>query len=355
MVYLRIPFMMLAVVNLLAGIWAGLNRMGWDLPLAPLAVHHGAIMVGGFLGTLIALEKVIPLKRNFLLAIPLISAMSLVMAIPGYFNIGVFFLITGSVGLLIVLALYVYMYPRDLSALLMLLGASCLIVGNVMLLQTRFYPSAFPWWMGFILLTVTGERLELSKFLPVSKLTKYLLLGFLALFLLGILIPFHENGEYLSGLALTGVAIWMLRNDVISIGLRKKELTRFSAVSLLLANGWLLIEGILMIALPNTLLGYDILVHVFFIGYAFSMIFAHGPIILPGVLGITGKPYHPILFGWLFLVQGSLLIRVGADAFGSLEGRKISGIFSGVGIMLYFITLIVLVIRSRYLLKPIKR
>ena len=99
MVYLRIPFMILAVVNLLAGLWAGLIRIGWNLPVAPLTVHHGAIMVGGFLTTLIALEKVIPLKRNLLLIIPMISAFSLVMTIPGYFNIGLGFLLVGSMGL----------------------------------------------------------------------------------------------------------------------------------------------------------------------------------------------------------------------------------------------------------------
>src|SRR6478609_9043629 len=124
--------MMLAVVNLLAGIWAGLHRLGWDLPLAPFAVHHGAIMVGGFLTTLIALEKAAPLKRKFLLIIPFISALSIIMVVPGYFNQGLLFLITGSVGLLAVHAYYLYVYPKDLSGLLMLMGASCLVVGNVM-------------------------------------------------------------------------------------------------------------------------------------------------------------------------------------------------------------------------------
>ena len=64
MSWLRVPFMLVAVINLIAGMWAGLIRLGWELPVAVIAVHHGAIMVGGFLTTLIALEKAIPLKRN---------------------------------------------------------------------------------------------------------------------------------------------------------------------------------------------------------------------------------------------------------------------------------------------------
>jgi uncharacterized protein (DUF983 family) len=322
--------------------------MGWDLPVTPVAVRHGAIMVGGFLATLIALEKAIPLKRKIALVVPVISALSLLMTLPGYYHTGLFFLIAGSVGLFIIHAYYLYLHPRDLSIVLMLIGAGCLIVGNVMLIRTQFYPASFPWWMGFLLFTITAERIELSKFLPVSANAKFLLLSFLALFLLGLLIPFHGIGKYLSAVAIIGIALWMLRHDVMRIGLKKKGLTRFSSVSLLIANGWLIVNGILLVFMPDTAYSYDILVHSFFIGYAFAMIFAHGPIILPGVLGITSKPFHPVLYAWLFLVQGSLLFRLIADSLFNIEWRKLSGILSGVGILLYFITLVVLVIRERH-------
>ncbi len=347
MAYLRIPFMLAAVFNLIAGIWAGLIRLGWDLPLTPIAVHHGAIMVGGFLTTLIALEKVIPLKRKPAFFVPVISALSLIMVIPGYFHAGLYFLLAGSVGLFIIHAYYLYLHPRDLSIILMMIGAGCLIVGNAMLVQKQFYPAAFPWWMGFLLFTITAERIELSKFLPVSSKMKYLLLGFMALFLLGVIIPFHGIGKYLSAVAMICIAVWMLQHDVMRIGLKKAGLTRFSSVALLFANGWLIINGVLLIVMPDTAYSYDTLVHSFFIGYALAMIFAHGPIILPGVLGITSKPYHPVLYGWLFLVQGSLLLRLIADSLISTEWRKISGILTGAGILLYFVSLVVLVIKER--------
>ena len=295
MSYWRIPFMLAAVLNLIAGIWAGLIRLGWNLPLTPVAVHHGAIMMGGFLATLIALEKAIPLKRNIALVVPVISALSLLMAVPGYYHTGLYFLIAGSVGLFIIHASYLYLHPRDLSIVLMLVGAGSLIVGNAMLIRTQFYPASFPWWMGFLILTITAERIELSKFLPVSTNARYLLLSFLALFLLGLLIPFHGIGKYISAASMIGIAIWMLKHDVMRIGLKKKGLTRFSSISLLIANGWLIVNGILLMSMPDTAFSYDILVHSFFIGYTFAMIFAHGPIILPGVLGIISKPYHPIL------------------------------------------------------------
>ncbi len=347
MAYFRIPFMILAVINLLVGLWAGWIRAGWNFPGTSLSVHHGAIMVGGFLTTLIALEKAIPLKRNIVLIVPLISALSLIMAIPGYFNPGLYFLLAGSIGLFGIHMWYLYLYPRDLSALLMLAGAGCLVVGNGMLIHEKFYPSAFPWWMGFLLLTITAERLELSKFLPVSTGVKYFLLGLLTLFLTGILMPFYGIGKYVSGASFLCIAVWMLRYDVIRVGLKKDGLTRFSSIALMVANAWLMVEGILFMLLPETALSYDMMVHVFFIGYTFSMIFAHGPIILPAVLGISIKPYHPVLYAWIILVQGSLLMRIISDALGSFDGRKISGILSGAGILLYFITLVVVTIRAR--------
>lgn len=348
MSYWRIPFMLAAVLNLIAGIWAGLIRLGWNLPLTPVAVHHGAIMVGGFLATLIALEKAIPLKRNIALVVPVISALSLLMAVPGYYHTGLYFLIAGSVGLFIIHASYLYLHPRDLSIVLMLVGAGSLIVGNAMLIRTQFYPASFPWWMGFLLFTITAERIELSKFLPVSTIAKYLLLSFLALFLLGLLIPFHGIGKYISAASMIGIAIWMLKYDIMRLGLKKTGLTRFSSIALLIANGWLIVNGILLMSMPDTAFSYDILVHSFFIGYTFAMIFAHGPIILPGVLGIISRPYHPILYASLFLVQGSLLLRMIADSLLNSEWRKMSGIITGAGILLYFATLIVLVVRQRY-------
>jgi hypothetical protein len=281
------------------------------------------------------------------LVVPLISALGLIMAVPGYFHTGLYFMLAGSVGLFAILAYYFYLYPRDLSAAIMLGGAGCLVAGNGMLIQKLLYPAAFPWWMGFLLLTITAERLELSKFLPVTLKNKYWLLGFLVLFVAGLLMPFHGPGKYLSGTALISVAAWMLRFDVIRIGLKKDGLTRFSSIALALANGWLILDGMLLMLMPETALSYDMLVHVFFIGFVFSMIFAHGPVILPGVLGIVFKPYHPILYVWLFLLDGSLLLRVIGDAAGSPEIRKITGILSGAGILLYFMTIVVLVVRKR--------
>lgn len=340
----RIPFIVAALVNLIAGIWSGLIRIGWTLPGSEWAVHHGAIMIGGFLTTLIALEKVISLKRKLAFIVPAISAISLIMVIPGFFQAGIYFLLMGSVGLLLIHSWYLYRYPGELPMLLMLVGAVCLVMGNVMLIDMKFYPAAIPWWMGFLLFTITAERLELSRFLPVSKIIRYWLISFLLLYIIGILLPFHVYGKILSGIALTLIAVWMMRFDMMRIGIRKTGLTKFSAISLLVANMWLLITGLLMFVSLESAFEYDMLVHSFFIGYTISMIFAHGPIILPGVMGYNFKPFHSILFVWLILLHGSLLLRIISDAWLLLELRAISGLLSVSAILIYFVSLAILVL-----------
>ncbi len=338
--------MLAAGINMILGIWAGLIRIGWTLPATTLAVHHGALMVGGFLTTLIALEKVVPLKKKAAYAVPVISALSLLMVIPGYFQIGIYFMLAGSLGLVIIHAWYLYVYPRELTLLLMLVGAIFLITGNAILIDSKFYPAAFPWWMGFLLYTITAERLELSRFLPVTKTTKYWLLSFLALFVLGVVVPFHMYGKYISGFAVIFIALWMMRNDVMRIGIKKSGVIKFSAIALLLANVWLLITGLILLLSGDNLYSYDMVVHGFFIGYAMSMIIAHGPIILPGVLGLSVKPFHSILYAWLILLHASLLLRILSDAWIKEEWRTLSGLLSGVGIIFYFVSLVVLVIRQ---------
>ncbi len=55
-----------ALAALLAGLWAGLVRIGWPRPrlYAPLPAAHGPLMVCGFLGTLICLERAVALNRG---------------------------------------------------------------------------------------------------------------------------------------------------------------------------------------------------------------------------------------------------------------------------------------------------
>jgi hypothetical protein len=330
--------MLLAVLNLLAGLTAGLTRIGWELEIPRLAPSHGAIMVGGFLGTLIALEKLIPLKNKLLYLIPVLSGGSLIMFFVGMSQEAILMITTASLFLSGVFVYY-YVKHRELQYLIMLAGALCWLIGNVLLYSRNFYPLSFPLWLGFILLIIVGERIEITKFLPVTKKEKSILFALLIGYVLSSFLSFHGIGNIVAALSLIGISLWLLRYDVITISISKHGLTRYVAVALLCGYMALLLCGVFLISLRDSIMSYDTVVHTFFLGFVFSMIFAHGPIILPGVLGISLKPYHKVFYLWLIVLQVSWLTRAYAD--NSLDPylRQISGAVSAVAILGYFISL----------------
>jgi hypothetical protein len=337
---LRALFAVFAFVNLVIGVLAGFGRLGLSFPLSYAVVNHGAVMVGGFLGTLVTLEKVIPLKKKALLIFPAMSGLSILPFINGNFVVGASLVLAASAGLMITYLIYVSR-QRALYLYIMLGGAVCWLVGNSLLLHGRFFPAAFPWWMGFLLLTIVGERLELSKFLPVSNQIRAVLLVFLGLVVAGLIIPFHRYGSYVAGVGMMGAAVWLMRFDMVGVSLRKSGLTRFIGYALMCGYCALMLEGVFLLALPDVPFAYDIIVHTFFLGFVFSMIFAHGPIILPGVLGLSVKPYHAFFYVPLVLLVASVLIRIVAGMnLLPYEARTTSAWMTATAMVLYFVTLL---------------
>jgi hypothetical protein len=242
----RLPFVVLAMLSLITGLLAGLHRIGWTLPLSGVSSNHGAIMVGGFLGTLITLEKIIPLKRNILYVFPIISGSSVALFFIGEPTYSALCLITASAGLCIVFLIYL-ISERSMIYLLMFAGAACWLIGNTLLIIHNFYPVALPWWMAFALLIITSERLELMKFLPVSRKQKFVFIGMLFTFLIGCMISFHGVGNYFAALSLVSISIWLMRYDVVALNVKKHGLPRYVGVGLLSGYVSLLFTGIFLL------------------------------------------------------------------------------------------------------------
>src|SRR5215510_14508629 len=81
----RLVLIALAGISLLTGLWAGLARMGWLLPTPynQFVLVHGPLMVVGFLGTLIGLERAVALKQSWAYGIPVLSALSALSGLVG--------------------------------------------------------------------------------------------------------------------------------------------------------------------------------------------------------------------------------------------------------------------------------
>ncbi|MDN3670691.1 hypothetical protein QWY93_15310 [Echinicola jeungdonensis] len=338
----------LVLLALLVGIIGGWLRLGWQGIIIPKAAAlHGLLMVGGFMGTMISLERSLIMKKKGWLLVPVISLLSIPIYLGGYFTLGIWAQVLASAGL--VTLMYFQYSQRKLSEqLLLMVGAMFWLVGNILVLKTQFIPQGSSWWIGFIMLTIVGERLEFGKFLPNPKWSRPLMFVLLGLFTLGLLFPFHQMGHQLVGTTTIGAGLWLIRFDMARFAVRKQGIHRFIGWGLLMGYCWLVLFGCIVLAFPNHPLYYDLFLHSFFLGFAFSMIWAHGPIMLPTFLKIHHTIYHPLMWVIWGFFQVSLIARLGFGFVQNMEARKWLGVVNGWIIILFFVLFIVLIIRSKY-------
>jgi uncharacterized protein DUF1722 len=74
----RVPLMAIGMLSMACGAWLGLVRLGWNLPLPfpDQLIAHGPLMVCGFLGTLISLERAIALGSRWGYAAPALAQLT---------------------------------------------------------------------------------------------------------------------------------------------------------------------------------------------------------------------------------------------------------------------------------------
>ena len=350
--------MILAALALLAGLWAGLVRMGWQLPpiLLRLPAQHGPLMVSGFLGTLISLERAVALSQNqggrriYYLA-PLLAglgALTLFFALPPIIPRGLSTL--GALGLVLIF-IVIYRLQSTIDHAVMGIGALLWLVGNSLWLAGSPVFHVVPWWAGFLILTIAGERLELARVLMLKKTTRTTFLIIVAVFLAGLLLSLvaFDAGLRLVGLALLALGVWLLRYDIARRTIRQKGLTRFIAACLLPGYVWLMVSGLLWMGYGSHYVAgpiYDAMLHTIFLGFVFSMIFGHAPVIVPAVLGVQ-VPYSPFFYSYLLLLHLSLIMRVMGDLLLQMPLRRWGGLLNEVAVVLFLLVTAVAVLRGK--------
>jgi hypothetical protein len=134
------------LLALLAVLWAGLLRIGWAVPsFAPgLALAHGPLMVAGFLGTLISLERAVALERRWAYLAPLLHALGalLALALPGPLGP---LLITLSACMLVLMFEAILRRQPALFTGVMLAGALIWLISNLLWLFGRPIAAVVPW------------------------------------------------------------------------------------------------------------------------------------------------------------------------------------------------------------------
>jgi hypothetical protein len=320
------------------GLWVGLARLGLSLPggWPRLAEFHGALMTGGFLGTLICLERAVALGRWWAYAAPAFSACAAVALMAGFFGLSnVLFLAAGV--LLTVNSAAVIARQAAMFTVVLGIGSVCWAVGTFEWLLGASARQSSTWWLAFLVLTIAAERLEMSRLVSTTLSRQAVFSAALLLIIVGALRDELAKGEgWLTGLGLLASTLWLARHDIATRTVRLAGQPRFTATCLLAGYVWLGAAGILFLSAPLRVspFWYDAVVHAIAIGFVISMIFGHAPIILPAVARVK-VTFRPAAYLPLSLLHLSVLLRMFADITGAAEPRTISGPLTVLAIALY--------------------
>jgi len=348
----RLPMLFLGMCALCAGVLAGLARVGVAVPAlaADQAGNHGALMISAFLGTVISLERAVALPRIWPYLAPLGAALGGLALLAGapLWGAQTLFIVAGIV-LTAASGLILRQQPATYTATLAL-GALSWLLGSIVWTATGAMIFAVPWWMAFLVLTIAGERLELARFLPTPAVARRLFVLIVAVTIIGLA---WSAGPVAPGLplfaaGLAALSLWLLRYDIARHTVRQDGLTRYIAVCLLAGYVWLAFGGLLGVAggfSPGSPLR-DAALHAVFLGFVFSMIFGHAPIIFPAVARVR-IAYHPTFYLQLVLLHASLLARVVGDLGGLPALRQAAAIANGVALLVFVATILIGVVRGR--------
>lgn len=312
------PFGLLAMASLVGGTWGGLARVGWTVPVGEGAVvlQHGGIMVVGFLATVIGIERAVAVRTPSAVLAPAASATA-----------GVTLMLGGPMTVAVALAIIsaaaytwtlfrVWRQQPQVGAVAMLAGAAALLAAAATWLLTGQYAQVIPWWMAFLVLTVVGERLELTRFQRVGRAGIAVGCAMFAALIAGPALVHidHTSGTVLQGAGMAGAAGWSAMRDPARRTMRAGGIACLAGVGVLIAYTWLTAAGLLLLTYglrPGTL-SYDAVVHSFFIGFVFAAIIAHEPLIAPAVTGVDFV-FSRWLYVPLVLLGVGLAGRIGGD------------------------------------------
>ncbi|EYR65269.1 hypothetical protein N866_00390 [Actinotalea ferrariae CF5-4] len=351
----RIPIFVAAVISLLAGLWGGLLLLGLPVPTvtSTTASDHGPLMVLGFLGTVISLERAVALARPWGFLAPASAGLGGIAVLLGQALAGRLLLCVASI-LLVVVYVVVHRVQPAVHLRVMAAGAVCWYVATVLWLAGWTVPQLVPWLAGFLVLTIVGERLELARvgLLRPASVRQFTVASsvFLAGLVLTTLPTLAVVGTRVAGAGLLGLALWGAVNDVARRTIKIPGVTRFMAVCLLAGYVWLAVAGVLWLVigdLGSSVAAYDAALHAVFLGFVMSMIFGHAPVIVPAVLRVR-LPFHPSFYLHLGLLHVALAVRlVAGDAFGVTTLWRVGGVATEVAVVLFLVASATAVVRSR--------
>lgn len=338
-----VPVLLLpAAIAMLAGLDAALVLLGLPAPVTGerLAAAHGMLLVLGFVGALIALERAVAWGRPAGFAAPaLLGLGGLLLISPAPLPAAQGALLCGAAALV---GIYVPLWrrQRDVAVLAQALGAVLAVGAAILWWGGVPVAVVVPWLVGFLVLTIAGERVELAR-VAMGPDTDGPLVGLAGGVVAGVVsaLLWPAVGFALLGAALLTVVGWLAAHDVARRTVRATGQARFAACAILAGYLWLAVAAATWLLGGPALDGprYDVVVHSVFLGFTLSMIMAHAPVILPAVLRVPVR-YHPALFVPVALLQLSLVGRLAlGDGLGVRAAWQVGGALNVAAVLLFLV------------------
>jgi len=333
-------------------------------PLTFLQYHHGELMVFAFLAPLLLTERYLG-ATNFSLnrsihIMPFLVVAGAILKVLSWV-IGVTVLNTiGSVVIAIAVVIYVYLLyslgrqsTQPLPFRYMLLAALVLLAGTLFNISRSPVgdPSFTLLLLSFPILTILGERVELSRFLS-PEMYRRAEWGFWVAVTASVVLLFRilvVNSDYMVvawGVLLAVAVVPVLRSELTLVRLGRKGLHLYLGRHLVVSYVWLFLGLLVLVIARESYPLYDAATHSLSIGFVFTMIMAHAPVIIPVILprriAEERLAYYPLtllIIGTGMRVLGYLLGAVGVTI-SALAG------LSGVVVLLAIIAFGVMITRS---------
>lgn len=340
----RIALLGAAAAAMIAGLWGGLVRIGVPLPSRGPAspAEHGVMMVVGFFGALISLERAVALDRRWAFLAPPLAVLGAAAPLPAASLAGAAILLSGS--------LLVWRRQPALFTAVMAIGAGAWLAAAVADLVDAPLHRQAPWLAAFLVLTIVGERLELSRMAPPSTVKQPVFAAAAGVFAAGLVLGLAapRAGAHLFGLGLVSLAAWPTTFDVARRTVRSAGVTRFIAVCLLAGYVWLGVGGLLWVASGELVAGfaYDAALHAVFVGFVLSMVFGHVHLVAPAVMGLS-VPYRRWFVVHLGLLHVSMIVRLAGDLAESVAIRRWGGVGNAAAVVVFLLATVAAVVSGR--------
>ncbi|QGZ57139.1 hypothetical protein [Paraburkholderia acidiphila] len=340
------------VLVLVCAVLAGLARLGVRLPLHAMSsvAWHGVLMLPVFFGALVSLERAVALQRTIYLLAPACAIAAGIVLIAGAAPVVAQSLLMVGASVSLIASLQVLRRQAALHLAVLALAVFCWWLGNLVWLITDDVSACVLCWLSFLILTIAGERLELTRMLRLPRSARYSFFAPVTLMIASL--PWAlwqpDEGTRLFAAGLVLLAVWLARHDIARRTVRQRALTRFIAVCLLGGYGWLALGGVLG-ALGALMPGhpwYDAALHALTLGFVFSMVFGHAPVVVPALTRLPVK-YHPMFYLPLFVLHTGLAMRVAGGLAEIFWLQRAGGIAGAVALAFFALTLITAVLAAR--------